>query len=174
MVNGVHPAEQVGDEIAVARVSFVEVDFRAEVSRRAVPVHWPGQCIEHDHLMPLSEKAVTGVGSDEAGPPGYENPHRRPGPLRSATSRYVSSVAAAVAPQVNWLARRIPSSRRWSLSGASASIIAFAIEAGSVGSDRIAAPPAVSGIALVSEVTTGQPHAMASSMGSPKVSFRDG
>ena len=34
--------------------------------------------------------------------------------------------------------------------------------------------PAVSGMALVSEVTTGQPQAMASRIGSPKVSLSDG
>ena len=48
------------------------------------------------------------------------------------------------------------------------------MDAGSLGSDRIAAPPAVSGMALVSEVTTGQPQAMASRMGRPKVSLNDG
>ena len=52
--------------------------------------------------------------------------------------------------------------------------MARAMEAGSRGSASTAAPPAVSGIALVSEVTTGQPQAMASRMGRPKVSFRDG
>ncbi len=52
--------------------------------------------------------------------------------------------------------------------------MALAIEAGSFGSASTAARPAVSGMALVSEVTTGQPHAMASRMGSPKVSLNDG
>ncbi len=55
-----------------------------------------------------------------------------------------------------------------------ASTMARAMDAGSFGSDRTAAPPAVSGMALVSEVTTGQPQAMASRIGSPKVSFSDG
>ena len=41
-------------------------------------------------------------------------------------------------------------------------MMALAIDAGSCGSDKAAAPPAVSGMALASEVTTGQPHAMAS------------
>ena len=50
--------------------------------------------------------------------------------------------------------------------------MALAMAAGSLGSARTAAPPAVSGMALVSEVTTGQPQAMASRMGSPKVSLR--
>ena len=53
-------------------------------------------------------------------------------------------------------------------------MMALAIDAGSCGSDKAAAPPAVSGMALVSEVTTGQPQAMASRMGSPKVSLNDG
>ena len=48
------------------------------------------------------------------------------------------------------------------------------MDAGSPGSDKTAAPPAVSGIALVSDVTTGQPHAMASRIGSPNVSLNDG
>ena len=52
--------------------------------------------------------------------------------------------------------------------------MARAIEAGSFGSASTAACPAVSGMALVSEVTTGQPHAIASRMGSPKVSLSDG
>ena len=52
--------------------------------------------------------------------------------------------------------------------------MARAMDAGSLGSARTAAPPAVSGMALVSEVTTGQPQAMASRMGSPKVSLSDG
>ena len=48
------------------------------------------------------------------------------------------------------------------------------MEAGSAGSHRMAAPPAISGMELVSDVTTGQPQAIASRMGSPKVSFSDG
>jgi hypothetical protein len=48
------------------------------------------------------------------------------------------------------------------------------MDAGSLGSASTAAPPAVSGIALASDVTTGQPHAIASRIGSPKVSFSDG
>ena len=67
-----------------------------------------------------------------------------------------------------------PRSRSRSRSGPAASTMARAIEAGSLGSARIAAPPAVSGMALTSEVTTGQPQAMASRMGSPKVSLSDG
>ena len=43
-----------------------------------------------------------------------------------------------------------------------------------MGSARTAAPPAVSGMALVSDVTTGQPQAMASRRGSPNVSLRRG
>ncbi len=52
--------------------------------------------------------------------------------------------------------------------------MARAMDAGSLGSARTAAPPAVSGMAVVSEVTTGQPQAMASRIGSPKVSLSDG
>jgi len=48
------------------------------------------------------------------------------------------------------------------------------MEAGSAGSHRIAAPPAISGIELTCEVTTGQPQAIASRMGRPKVSLCDG
>ena len=43
---------------------------------------------------------------------------------------------------------------------------------GRVGQQRGA--PAVSGIAVVFEVTTGQPQAIASRIGSPKVSLKDG
>ena len=39
---------------------------------------------------------------------------------------------------------------------------------GCFGSDKTAAPPAISGMPLLSEVTTGQPQAMASRMGSPR------
>ena len=53
-------------------------------------------------------------------------------------------------------------------------MMALAMDAGSLGSARTAAPPAVSGMAVVSEVTTGQPQAMASRMGSPNVSLNDG
>ena len=52
--------------------------------------------------------------------------------------------------------------------------MAAAIDAGSRGSDSSAASPAVSGIALVSEVTTGHPQAIASRSGRPKVSLNDG
>ena len=45
---------------------------------------------------------------------------------------------------------------------------------GSSGSHSRAAPPAVSGMALRSEVTTGQPVAIASRIGSPNVSLCDG
>jgi len=55
-----------------------------------------------------------------------------------------------------------------------ASRMALAIEAGSLGSQSTAAPPAVSGMAVVLDVTTGQPEAMASRMGSPNVSLSDG
>ena len=65
------------------------------------------------------------------------------------------------------LARQLPSSPQ-------AARIAVPIAAGSSGSASRAAPPAVSGIALRSDVTTGHAHAMASRMGSPKVSLNDG
>ena len=52
--------------------------------------------------------------------------------------------------------------------------MASASESGSFGSASSAQPPAVSGIALVSEVTTGHAVAMASRMGSPNVSLKDG
>ena len=46
--------------------------------------------------------------------------------------------------------------------------------AGSAGSASTAAPPAISGMLVTSEVTTGQPEAMLSRIGSPKVSLNDG
>ena len=75
---------------------------------------------------------------------------------------------------MNSAARSGPAARSRSPSGPQAFTTASAIDAGSFGSASRAAPPAVSGIALVSEVTTGQPVAMASSSGSPKVSLNDG
>ena len=48
------------------------------------------------------------------------------------------------------------------------------IEAGSAGSASTAAPPAISGMLVTLEVTTGQPEAMLSRMGSPNVSLNDG
>ena len=52
--------------------------------------------------------------------------------------------------------------------------MASASDSGSLGSASNAAPPAVSGMALTLEVTTGQAHAMASRIGSPNVSLKDG
>src|SRR5262249_55450919 len=124
----------------------------------------------------VSERKEPGAGvrAHEAPAPRNQEPPDRPSFRRSAASRYTSSVAEPVAPHVNWRARRSPSSRRRSLPGPAASTIARAMDAGSLGSERTAAPPAVSGMALASEVTTGQPHAMASRIGSPNVSLNDG
>src|SRR6185437_8450565 len=49
-----------------------------------------------------------------------------------------------------------------------------AIASGSCGSVRMAAPPAISGMELTLEVTTGQAQAIASRIGSPKVSLNEG
>ena len=61
-----------------------------------------------------------------------------------------------------------------SFSGPQAFTKASAIDSVSAGSASSAAPPAVSGIAVMFEVTTGQPQAIASKIGSPKVSLNDG
>ena len=52
--------------------------------------------------------------------------------------------------------------------------MARAIELGSWGSARTAAPPATSGMELSEDVTTGHALAIASSIGRPKVSLKDG
>ena len=168
MVDGVNAAQEVRDEVAVAGVALVEVDLGTQVRGPPIPVYRRGQRVEHDDVVPEREEPVAGVRSDEPRTAGDEDLHFRRRRRRSATSRYTSRVDAAVAAHVNWPARRSPSSRRRSLPGPTASTMARAMDAGSLGSDRTAAPPAVSGMALVSEVTTGQPQAMASRIGKPE------
>ena len=90
--------------------------------------------------------------SDESRAPGDEDLHFGRWRRRSAASRYTSRVAAAVAPHVNWPARLSPPSRKRSLAGPTASTMARAIDAGSLGSHKTAAPPAVSGKPLISEI----------------------
>ena len=75
---------------------------------------------------------------------------------------------------MNCPARSGPAARSRSFSGPHAFTNASAIESGSAGSASSAAPPAVSGMAVMSDVTTGQPQAIASKIGSPKVSLNEG
>ena len=87
MVDRVHPAEQVGEQIAVAGVTLVEVGPGAEVRGLAFPVHRRVQRVEDHDLMAEIEEAVAGVGSDEPRASGNENLHFLVPRLRSATSR---------------------------------------------------------------------------------------
>ena len=115
MVDGVHPAQKVSDQFAVAYVALVEVDLGTQVRRPPVAVYRLGQRVEHDHFVPERQEPITGMAADEAGSPGDEDLHfcrARRCRRRSAASRYTSRVDAAVAPQVNWPARFSPSSRR--------------------------------------------------------------
>src|SRR5207247_2180000 len=148
--------EQVDQQVPVAGVALIELGAPAQVHGFPLAVHRGRDRVEDHHLMSEGEQPVTGVGSDEPRTADNEDLHAR---RRSAASRYTSSGAAAVAPHVNCPARRRPRSRSRSRSGPAASTMARAIEAGSFGSASTAACPAVSGMALVSEVTTGQPHA---------------
>ena len=53
MVDGVHPAQQVGEQLAVADITLVEVDLGTQIGGlAAVPVHWLGQRVQHDEVMP--------------------------------------------------------------------------------------------------------------------------
>ena len=101
VVDGVHPAQEVREQVAVADVALVEVDLRAQVRGPPVPVHRRGQRVEHDDVMPERQEPVAGVRADEPGAAGDKDLHFRRFRRRSATSRYTSRVAAAVAPQVN-------------------------------------------------------------------------
>src|SRR6185312_5375301 len=90
-----------------------------------------------------------------------------------ASSRQSASTRSAERSQVKAAARVRPaatsSSRR-----RTASPIPAAIAAGSRGSTSTAAPAATSSVAPPRLVTTGVPHAIASRIGSPKPSYRDG
>ena len=133
-----------------------------------------GQRVQHDDFMSSRQEPVASVRSDEPRASGDKNLHFCRWRRRSATSRYTSRVAPAVARHVNWPARLSPSARKRSLAGPTASTMARAIDAGSLGSNKSAAPPAVSGRQLISETATGQPHAIPSRIGREKVSLKDG
>ena len=52
VVNRVHPAQQVGEQVPVADVALVEVDLGTQVGRlAAVPVHWLGERVQHNDVM---------------------------------------------------------------------------------------------------------------------------
>ena len=101
MVDGVYPAQEVGDQVAVAGVALVEVGSGAQVRRLPVPVDRRGQRVEHDDFVPERQQPVAGVRSDEPGAAGDEDLHFLRSRRRSAASRYTSRVDAAVAPHVN-------------------------------------------------------------------------
>ena len=136
-------------------------------------VHGRDEGVEHGDVMTQRQQPVAGVRANEARSAGDQDLDARCPFRLAAASRYTSRVDAAVAAQVNSAARLRPASRSRSRPPL-ASAIARAMDAGSAGSARTAAPPAVSGMAVVFEVTTGQPQAIASRIGSPKVSFSDG
>ena len=88
MVDGVDATEQVRDEIAVAGVAFVEVDFGRYVRGPSAPMYRPGQRVEHDDIVSEAKEPVAGVRSDEPRPPGDEDLHFCLPRRRSAASRY--------------------------------------------------------------------------------------
>ena len=51
VVDGIHAAQKVRDQVAVTGVALVEVRSRSQVRRPPVPVHRPGQRVEHGDLM---------------------------------------------------------------------------------------------------------------------------
>ena len=174
VVDGVDPTQQVRDQIAVADVALVEVDLGTQVRGPPVPVYRRGQRVEHDDVVSERQEPVAGVRSDESGASGDEDLHFcRCAPALGDLAIHVEGRRGRRRPRE--LAGPPESlSRSRSRLGPTASTMARAMDAGSLGSDRTAAPPAVSGMALISEVTTGQPQAMASRMGSPNVSLSDG
>ena len=87
VVDGVDPAQQVGEQVAVADVALVEVGPGAQVRGLSVPVYRRGQRVEHDDVVPEREQPVAGVRADEPGAPGDEDPHFRRCLRRSAASR---------------------------------------------------------------------------------------
>ena len=101
MVDRIDPAQEVGEKVAVADVALVEFHLRAEVLWPPAPVYGGGQRVQDDNLMAKRQEPVAGMRAYEAGTSGYEDLHRFRCRLRSPTSRYTSSVAAAVAAQVN-------------------------------------------------------------------------
>ena len=92
-------------------------------------------------------------------------------PAGGAASQPLSSASTrrAVSAHVNPFARAKPAARSRSRSWSSRSSCRVASATSSGGASR-AAPPAASGSAVVSLQTTGVPHAIASSTGSPKPS----
>ena len=83
MVDGIHAAQKVGDQIAVAGVTLVEVDFGTQVRRLPVLVDRRGQRVEHDDLVSKRQQPVARVRTDEPGSAGDEDLH-----LLSAPRRY--------------------------------------------------------------------------------------
>ncbi len=110
VVDGVHPAQEVGDEIAVADVADEEFDAGGEIVGLAVAMYGGGQRVQHDHVVAESDQTIAGVGSDEPGSTGNQDSHRRR-PRRGRrewTSRYTARVRSAVAAHVNSPARTGP------------------------------------------------------------------
>ena len=91
---------------------------------------------------------------------------------RASTSRYTASIWRADRAHENSRARRGPASRSRALTAVSvrARSMPSAMASVLVGSTSSAASPATSGSDETFEVTTGVPHAMASSGGSPNPS----
>ncbi|KAJ8137488.1 hypothetical protein OY671_009299, partial [Metschnikowia pulcherrima] len=119
VIDRIHAPHQVGHEFPVTDVPDVELGAWSQVVRLAVSVNRGGESIEHYHVVPEFDQTVAGVGADEPGPNGDQDPHQRPPPAaRSAcTSRYTASVRSAVAVHVNSPARSGPAARSRSPSG---------------------------------------------------------
>ena len=172
----VAPAQQVGEQLPVAHVADEQVGPGREVGGPAVAVHRRRQRVEHDHVVAELDEPVAGVRADEPRSPGHQDPHARtfsrarcwPLGRRRGSARAVRGPGELGGPrQAARRGARAPC-------GPHARTSASASDSGDRGRPVAAAPPAVSAIALRSEVTTGQPQAIASRMGSPKVSLKDG
>ena len=68
MVDRVHPAQEVGEEVAVANVAFVEVCFGAQVGGLAIPVDGRREGVEDHDVVAEGQEPVARVGADKAGP----------------------------------------------------------------------------------------------------------
>ena len=77
MVNRIDATQEVGDQLPVADVTVVEVDFSTQVLRLPVPVDRRGQCVEHHDLVSQRQQPVTRVRADEPGAAGDEDLHVR-------------------------------------------------------------------------------------------------
>src|SRR5918911_1515501 len=132
------------------------------------------QCEQVSIGEDFTEHFQTPLTPSHAGQPVVDE--RNPRLHRAATFSRIFRIIIAVLAQLYWLARtrplrRIPS--RIPVFPRTDSM-AIAMAGTSSGFTSIEASPATSGIELVCAAMTGTPHAMASKMGRPKPSYREG